>query len=127
MEINTIDLPKIRLKLMKCKMITLNEMGLNVLTNAKNLKPKDKQDLLTKTRELFDTIKDEELDEQFNRIINANLFDNDNNDIGKYPIYCDSRFPEQQQKLDDEETKFKQLQEDITTNKLMDIAGNIIN
>jgi hypothetical protein len=125
MEINAIDLPKMRMKLMKCKIIILTEMRKDPLLNVKYLQKSEKEALLKRVRELFDSAEDDEIEKRFNDICNEKLF-NSTSDYSKYPSYIDSRFPEQQQKIDDEETSFLQLKEDIKTNKLIDIAGNVI-
>lgn len=125
MEINSIDLPKMRIKLMKCKIIVLTDMGKDPLLNVKYLHKSEKEALLLRVRELFDNAEDDFIETRFNEICNEKLF-NSTTDYNKYPTYIDSRFSEQQQKIDDEETSFIQLKEDIKTNKLMDIAGNII-
>lgn len=125
MEINSIDLPKMRMKLMKCKIIVLTEMGKDPLLNVKYLQKSEKEALLKRVRELFDSAEDDYIETRFNEICNEKLF-NSTSDYSKYPSYIDSRFPEQQQKIDDEETSFLQLKEDIKTNKLIDIAGNVI-
>jgi hypothetical protein len=125
MEINSIDLPKMRIKLTKCKIIVLTEMGTDPLLNVKYLQKSEREQLLLRVREIFDNATDDFIENRFNEICNEKLF-NSTSDVNKYPTYIDSRFPEQQQKIDDEETSFLQLREDIKTNKLMDIAGNVI-
>ena len=125
MEINTLDLPKMRMKLLKCKIIVITEMGKDPLLNVKYFSKSEKEKLLSRIHEIFDTMTDDKIDTQFNDICNEKLFNN-TSDISKYPYFVDSRYPEQQRKLDEEETTFLQLKEDIKTNKLLDIAGNVI-
>jgi hypothetical protein len=127
MEINPIELPKLREKLMKCKIITLIEMNKDPLLNIKYLSLSEKTDIFDKVKILLESDNDDYINKKFNQICNEKLFNN-TSDYSKYASYVDARFPEQQQKLDQEEPQFLQLKEDIKTNKLiMDIAGNIIN
>lgn len=126
-EINADELPTIRERLMKCKVVVLSEMDKHPLVNTTYFSKPEKDDLLKRVRSKFDTISDEALNEAFNRICCDRLFD-PKADFSNYPVYVDSRFPAQQKKIDDEEPAFQQLKEDIKTNKLIvqDIAGNLI-
>ena len=127
MEINPIELPKLREKLMKCKIITLIEMNKDPLLNIKYLSLSEKTDIFDKVKILLESDNDVYINKKFNELCNVKLFNN-TSDYSKYAIYNDSRFPQQQQKIDQEEPQFLKLKEDIKTNKLiMDIAGNIIN
>jgi hypothetical protein len=126
-EINPEDLPHIREKLMKCKVIVLDGMDKHPLTNPKYFNKKDKENLLKKIRELFDTKTLEEITTEFNDICNEKLFGN-GIDYSNFPVYIDNRFPEQQEKINSEEPTLLQVKEEIKTNKIIvqDIAGNII-
>jgi hypothetical protein len=126
-EINPDDLPFIREKLMKCKIIVLNGMDKHPLQNPKYFSKQDRNELLKKVRDLFDTKSIDEITEEFNTICNERLFDS-GIDYSNFPIYVDKRFPIQQQKIDDEEPALEKLKEDIKENKLIvqDIAGNIL-
>jgi hypothetical protein len=125
-EINSDELPFIREKLMKCKVIVLDSMDKHPLMNPKYFSKSEKENLLKKIRELFDTKSIKEITDQFNIIVNDKLLF-DGIDYSNYPVYVDSRFPEQQEKIDKEEPELNQLKEDIKINKLIqDIAGNFI-
>ena len=117
-EINPDDLPIIRKKVMKCKLIALNSMDKHPLANPINFSQSEKNRLISKIKELFYK-SDEEITSQFNDIVNEKLLGS-GCDIENYPIYVDNRFPEQQQTIDDEESAFNQLKEDIKTNKLIE-------
>ena len=126
-EINPDELPFIREKLMKCKMIALDAMDKHPLMNPKYFNKYDKDILFKKIREIFDTNSLEDINVKFNAICNERLF-GAGIDYSNFPIYVDKRFPEQQKKIDDEEPELEKLKEDIKTNKLIvqDIAGNLI-
>ena len=118
-EINPEDLPAVRQKVMKCKLIALNSMDKHPLMNPKYFTQSEKKQLISKIKELFETKSDDEITAQFNDICNERLFSN-GVDLTDYPVYVDDRFPEQQQKIDDEEEALNQLKEDIKTNKLIE-------
>jgi len=118
-EINPEDLPAVRQKVMKCKLIALNSMGKHPLMNPKYFTQSEKKQLISKIVELFETKSDDEITAQFNDICNERLFSN-GVDLTDYPVYVDDRFPEQKQKIDDEEEALNQLKEDIKTNKLIE-------
>lgn len=126
-EINPDELPLIREKLMKCKIIVLNDMDKHPLMNPKYFNKREKDELLKKVRDLFDTLSYDEITTKFNDVCNERLFGS-NVDYSNYTTYVDTRFPEQQKKIDDEEPELEKLKEDIKTNKLIvqDIAGNIL-
>ena len=126
-EIDPDELPDFREKLMKCKIIVLNGMDKHPLQNPKYFSQQDKKELLKKVRDLFDTKTIEEITEDFNAICNERLFDA-GIDYSNFPLYVDKRFPNQQQKIDDEEPALNQLKEDIKENKLIvqDVGGNIL-
>jgi len=111
-EINAEDLPLFREKLMKCKLIVLNNMGKHPLTNPKYFNTKDKNTLLKGINDLFDTKTFEEITILFNEVCNETLFNNDA-DYSTYATYIDHRFPEQQKKIDDEEPELIKLKEEI--------------
>jgi hypothetical protein len=115
-EINKEELPFIREKLMKCKIIALNSMDKHPLMNPKYF-PKSQRDLLLKKiRELFDTKTQEEIDIEFNLICNEKLFDS-GIDYADYPIYIDDKCPNQQEKIDLEEEDFNKLKEKLAEAK----------
>lgn len=126
-EINSEELPMIREKIMKCKIIALDSMDKHPLMNPKYFNKTDKDLLLKKVREIFDTNSLEDINLKFNDICNEKFF-NAGLDYSNFPVYVDRRFPDQQKKIDDEEPELEQLKEDIKTNKLIvqDIAGNLI-
>lgn len=126
-EINADELPNIREKLMKCKVIALDAMDKHPLMNPKYFSKADREDLLKKVRYIFDTNCEESINTKFNDICNERLF-GCGTDYTNYPIYVDRRFPEQQKKIDDEEPDLEKLKEEIKVNKLIlqDIAGNLI-
>ena len=125
-EINSDELPFIREKLMKCKVIILDSMGKHPLMNPKYFSKSEKENLLKKIREMFDLLTLEEITKQFNDIVNEKLL-SDGLDYSNYPVYIDNRFPEQKEKIEKEEPELEQLKEDIKVNKLIqDIAGNFI-
>ncbi len=111
-EINEKELPFIREKLMKCKIIALDSMDKHPLMNPKYFPKSEKNLLLKKIRELFDTKTQEEIDEQFNLICNEKLFD-PGIDYSSYPVYVDNRFSNQQEKLDLEEEDFNKLKANL--------------
>jgi hypothetical protein len=111
-EINEKDLPFIREKLMKCKIIALNSMDKHPLMNPKYFPKSQKDLLLKKIRELFDTKTQEQIDQEFNLICNEKLFD-PGTDYSNFPVYLDNRFPKQQEKLDLEEEDFNKLKENL--------------
>lgn len=117
-EINPDDLPIVRKKVMKCKLIALNSMDKHPLANPINFTQSEKTRLISKIKELFFK-SDEEITNSFNDIVNEKLLGCGCN-IENYPVYVDNRFPEQQQTIDDEEPAFNQLKEDIKTNKLIE-------
>jgi len=126
-EIDADQLPFIREKLMKCKVIALESMDKHPLMNPKYFSTREKDKLLKKTREIFDTKTLEEINELFTDICNDRLF-NEGADYSNYPTYIDKRFPDQQEKIDREEPELEKLKEEIKTNKLIvqDIAGNYL-
>lgn len=126
-EINPEEITHIRDKLMKCKVICLDKMGKHPLMNPKYFSKSEKDKLLGMVREMFDNNTIAEITEQFNEVCCDKLFNN-NTDYSNYPVYVDNRFPEQQNKIEEEQPAFDKLVEDIKTNKLLnqDIAGNTI-
>ena len=126
-EINPDELPFIREKLMKCKVIALDAMDKHPLMNPKYFSKVDREDLFKKIRYIFDTNPMEDIDVKFNAICCERLFAS-GIDYSNFPIYVDKRFPEQQKKIDDEEPELEKLKEDIKVNKLIlqDVAGNLI-
>lgn len=118
-EVNPEEATIIREKIMKCKLIALNEMDKHPLTNPKYLSKKEKEELIKRVREVYDNNTLEELNSKFNDVCNDKLFGS-SSDISTYPVYVDKRFPEQQKKLDEEEADFEKLKEDIKTNKLIE-------
>jgi hypothetical protein len=111
-EINADELPNIRVKLMKSKIIALDAMDKHPLLNPKYFNKKDKEELLKKVRYIFDTNDDYSIDTKFNDICNEKLFSY-GTDYSNYPIYVDRRFTEQQKKIDDEEPDLDKLKEEI--------------
>lgn len=126
-EINPDELPFIREKLMKCKVIALDAMDKHPLMNPKYFNKIDRENLFSKVRYLFDTNPIEDINTKFNIICCERLF-NSGIDYTNFPVYVDNRFPEQQIKIDTEEPDLIKLKEDIKVNKLLvqDIAGNFI-
>lgn len=117
-EINPDDLPIVRQKVMKCKLIALNSMDKHPLANPSNFTQSEKTRLISKIKELFFK-SDEEITVQFNDMVNEKLLGSECS-VENYPVFVDNRFPEQQKKIDDEEPAFNQLKEDIKTNKLIE-------
>jgi len=118
-EINPEDLPAVRQKVMKCKLIALNSMGKHPLSDPKYFTQSEKKQLISNIVELFEHKKDDEITTEFNEIVNEKLLCC-GADVENYPIYVDPRFPEQQKTIDDEEEALNQLKEDIKTNKLIE-------
>lgn len=114
-EINSEDLIATREKFMKCKLIALDEMGKHPLHNPKCFSSKEKKELLDKVTYIFDNETLENITNKFNEICNEKLF-NQNADYSTYPIYVDQRFPEQQQKINDEEEDLNLLKDQIKSN-----------
>ena len=117
-EINADELPFIREKVMKCKVIALNDMDKHPLLNPKFFTKSLKDLLLKKIRYLYDTNTLEEINERFNTICNEKLFDS-GIDYSNFPVYIDNRFPSQNEKILEEEGDLEKLKEDIKTNKLI--------
>lgn len=126
-EINPEEITQVREKLMKCKVICLDKMGKHPLMNPKYFSNLEKDRLLVMVREMFDNYSIKEITEKFNEVCSDKLFNN-NTDYSNYSVYVDNRFPEQQNKIEEEKPAFEKLVEDIKTNKLLnqDIAGNTI-
>jgi hypothetical protein len=126
-EINAEELPFIREKLMKCKVIALDSMDKHPLINPRLFPKNEKDKLLKKVREIFDTNSIDDINLKFNTICCERLFAS-GLDYSNYPVYVDNRFPQQQEKIDLEEPELEKLKEEIKTNKLIvqDIAGNIL-
>ena len=126
-EINPDELPHIREKLMKCKVICLDAMDKHPLMNPRYFSKQDREKLLGMVRYMFDTNPMEDINEKFNAVCCNRLF-NEGADYSNYNVYIDNRFPEQQKKIEEEEPELEKLKEDIKTNKLLvqDIAGNIL-
>jgi len=115
-EINSDEINIVRNKVMKCKIIVLDKMGKNPLMNPRYFNKTDKETLVKEVKELYDSDSIESINDKFNSICLDKIFNNyENSDI-----YVDKRFPEQQQKIDDEEEAFLKLKEEIKTNKLIE-------
>lgn len=105
-------------KIMKCKLIALNEMGKHPLMNIKFFNKTDKKNLFDKVKLLLDESEDT-ITKKFNDVCEDRLFFN-GVDYSNYNVYIDKRFPEQQKKIDIEEPDLEKLKEDIKTNKLIE-------
>lgn len=105
-------------KILRCKIIALNDMGKHPLMNIKLFNKLDKQILFDKVKQLLDK-PDDIIIKQFNEVCEERLFCN-GTDYSNYNVYIDKRFPDQKNKIDLEEPEFNKLKEDIKTNKLIE-------
>lgn len=83
-EINKINYKREMTQRVKC--LSLNKMGKDIMTNTYNMNNKDKiklQDIM----HTYNDIDQEEIINQFNCLINDELFENDKVDLSKLPIY----------------------------------------
>jgi len=70
----------------KVKLLSLNKMGLSILTNTYNMREYQRQEL----QRIMKTYEDKTTDEiikEFNFVVNMEIFDNPKVDISKLPIY----------------------------------------
>lgn len=105
-------------KILRCKIIALNDMGKHPLMNIKFFNKSDKNTLFEKVKMLLDE-PDDITTKKFNDVCEERLFFN-GVDYSNYNVYIDRRFPEQQKKIDLEEPDFNKLKEGIKTNKLIE-------
>ena len=116
-EIDPAEETYMREKIMKCKIIALDEMDKHPLQNPKFFTNRERQTLLNKVKELL--TKDMVcITNMFNDICAEKLFQN-GADFSQYAVYVDKRYPDQQKKIDEEEPDLIKLKEDIKTNKLI--------
>ena len=97
----------IKEKIMKCKVICLDEMNLNPITNPKYLEQKLKKKLIGLVEEKL-KLDDAIITEQFNTVVLDSVLTEKTN-YNNLPVYVDKRFPEQQAKIDS-------LENDISKN-----------
>lgn len=116
-EIDQTNLTESRNKLQRCKVIALDEMGKQPLQNAKYFTQKERNNLLKRMKELFETETDDEIINKFNDVCNDKIF---TGDISNYPVYVDRRYPEQQELFNKEEESISQLKEELKVNKLIE-------
>lgn len=101
----------IREKILRCKMIALDQMKIDPMTNAKTLGERDKKLLIKKIKSLL-SLSDMNIKEMFNDLCNDTIFRN-GNDIDKYSIYVDPRFKKQQEKINNEEPELEALKKHL--------------
>jgi hypothetical protein len=116
---------EIREKIVKCKVICLDEMNLDpISTNPKYMKPKEKQKLINLVEEKM-KLDINIINEEFNKVV-LNSVLCEGNDFTKYPVYVDNRIPQQQEKIDSEKDDISvELSKDRTLERT-DIAGNVV-
>lgn len=132
-EINADELPLMREKIMKCKIICLDEMEFHPLINPKYINDNKKKILLNKIKLMLENETDENITIKFNQICNEKLLDN-KSDYSSYPVYVDTRDERQKNKAEQEDKELKELNERLKRPGLIellktpkrDIAGNII-
>lgn len=123
-EINADELPLMREKLMKCKIICLDDMENHPLINPKYMSDKNKKMLIDKIKQMLENETDENITKRFNEICNERLLDN-KSDYSNYPVYVDTRDKRQVNKAEQEDKELEELKEQLKKPKI-DIAGNII-
>ena len=78
-------LAKVREKIMKCKCISLEELGFEFIANPRYLNKRDK-DKLVKTVEKWMTKSDEEIDLEFNSLV-CDKWLASGRDVSHFPVY----------------------------------------
>jgi hypothetical protein len=80
------DFERMKEKTTKVKVIILDKMDKDVLTNPKFFKQRERTLFLNQIKTYLDTKTDEEIDTEFNEVCNEKLFHKEA-DFNKYPIY----------------------------------------
>jgi hypothetical protein len=101
----------IRNKIMKCKMICLDELGKDIMTNPKFLRDSERKKLI-KMVEAKMKEDDEKINKEFIDLCSDTLFSN-GNDLSKYPVYVDKRSSEQVKKFEE----YDKVTDELKTNK----------
>ena len=105
-----LDILDMKEKAMKCKIIALESLGHNPLTNPTNMNKRDKKKVLDVMTKWFHTESEEHIQEEFNDIV-CNKILNEKDDFTKLSVEC-GRVGQ------------PELPPDIE--KVVDIAGNIV-
>jgi len=99
-EIKKEDVPIVREKVCKIKVIVLDSMNKHPLTNPNTLTIKERKYIYEQIKEIFYSNTLDEINDKFNTICNDKLF-NDKSDCTQFPVYIDRRVPEQQLLFDE--------------------------
>jgi hypothetical protein len=91
----------IRNKIMKCKMICLDKLGKDIMTNPKFLRESERKKLIKMVEEKMKE-DEEKINSEFIELCSDNLF-NSGVDLSKYPVYVDRRSTEQVIKFEEED------------------------